>query len=61
MNGKYLIKTAFIILLAFTIANVVYKPIAAYTVPALLIVDLLLIVGLCTSKTERKEKKTDEK
>ena len=55
MNGKYLIKTAFIILLAFTIANVVYKPIAAYTVPALLIVDLLLIVGLCTSKPERKE------
>lgn len=61
MNGKYLIKTAFIILLAFTISNVVYKPIAAYTVPALAIVDILLIVGLSTSKPERKEKKIDEK
>ena len=61
MNGKYLIKAAFIILLAFAIANVVYKPIQEYTVYALVIVDILLIVGLCTSKPERKEKKTDEK
>ena len=61
MNGTYLIKAAFIILLAFTIANVVYKPVQEYTVYALAIVDILLIVGLCTSKPERKEKKTDEK
>lgn len=61
MNGKYLIKIAFIILIAFTIANVVYKPVQEYTVYILAFVDLLLIVGLCTSKPERKEKKIDEK
>lgn len=61
MNGKFLIKIAFIILIAFTIANVVYKPVQEYTVYVLAIVDLLLIVGLCTSKPERKEKKIDEK
>ncbi|WP_215492336.1 hypothetical protein [Fenollaria sporofastidiosus] len=61
MNGKYLIKAAFIILIAFTVANLFYKPIQEYTVYALLLVDLLLIVGLSTSKPERKEKKTDEK
>lgn len=61
MNGKYLIKAAFIILIAFTVANLFYKPIQEYTVYALLLVDLLLIVDLSTSKPERKEKKTDEK
>lgn len=61
MFGKYLIKIAFIILIAFTIANVVYKPIQEYTVYALGVVDILLLVGLFTSKPERKEKKIDEK
>lgn len=61
MNGKYLIKAAFIILILFTVLNVFYKPIQEYTVYALLLVDLLLIVGLSTSKPERKEKKIDEK
>ena len=61
MNGKYLIKAAFIILILFTVLNVFYNPIQEYTVYALLLVDLLLIVGLSTSKPERKEKKIDEK